>query len=144
MSNPESITVSLDWAKKLKEAGWPQTGQCFYWIAHKGKGMAAVAFYKHVQNGRYGKSVVFGAAPTAEEILRRLPEAIYLGPEREALYLSVMPDDYKWIVLYSPEYDQRRCDKENFWKRDRESLANASAAMYCYLAEKKLLPATHG
>jgi len=75
----------------------------------------------------------------AEEIISKLPEALYLGEERNAVYLSIMPDGSKWIVLYSPEYDQRRCDKENFWKRSKNSLADAAAIMYVFLVEQELL-----
>jgi len=155
---PESITVSLDLAKQLRDAGYPQgfsgvfapqtveridqilpanqlDGSYFYWMDvrsdyTKGEPSPQV-------ESIYCNYPMIAAAPTAEEILRKLPEVLYLGEERVAVYLNALPDDNKWIVSYSEE---RNCDVPDFWKRDKESLANAAAAMYLYLFSHNLLP----
>lgn len=160
-SAPESIVVSLEWAKKLMEAGWPQTtdDSYFQWSNHilvfeyedlgcpKAEpvgnpqyGMTPTKFKiqrssqipELSEQETNGELIVF-AAPTAEEILRRLPTFLQL--EDGAYDLRILKMTGHFNVWYS------RADTvfpeggvmEN-------SLANASAAMYVYLAENKLLP----
>ena len=62
MTTPASFTVSLDWAKKLKDAGWPQDDALFWW--------------HHWFDGEDRKTelqpsgvslTTFAAAPTAED-----------------------------------------------------------------------------
>ncbi len=127
---PESITVSLEWAKKLKEAGWPQDEQTVNHWRRKGEIYSVGGFTTWCL-----------AAPTAEEILRRLPD--YIGTEYVLVTVRDHPEN-KWSVNYirisekgvnyhpDHEFRARPCDGD--------SLANAAAAMWCYLAENKLLP----
>lgn len=127
---PESITVSLEWAKKLKEVGYPQ-GECTFWWQNS---------YCPIENA-YVDNVVpfetrkneFGvkyiAAPTAEQILRRLPCVPSDFPLTIARYSTG-----GYYIDYSPE----NSDKQQVIEAD--TLANAAAAMYCYLAENNLLP----
>ena len=129
------ITVSLEWAKKLKEAGWLQDGALFCWwlrIGHTEYELSPAIFLK---NGEF-------AAPTAEEILRRLPEAIKY-PVRNAIEyeLFIRPfddsDERHWEVIYAKDIDN--VDNTPLHETTG-TLANAAAAMYCYLADNKLLP----
>ena len=135
-TGPESIVTSLDWSKKLKEAGWPQDDSYLFWCRHP--------ISPEPNEWELGKSIIaclypdteFFAAPTAEEILRRLPR--YLASTGGLnMTLTITPYADKWTVEYLlPElgYDN------SVLPQTHVSLANAAAAMYCYLAEQKLLP----
>ncbi|CAN5475199.1 hypothetical protein BH11PLA2_BH11PLA2_29810 [soil metagenome] len=131
MTTPESITVSLDWAKKLKDAGWPQENGLHYWHGWEGDKNT----FLRATDGRVGTINAFHqmfAAPTAEEILRRLPE--YLTDGELRYYLNLFP---AWVIRYSYPDDEMgsiiKCHNRD------SSLANAAAAMWCNLAEQKLL-----
>ena len=137
MSTPSTITVSLEWAKKLKEAGWPQSEPLHYWHRNVGQWYVyAKDFSEHdfnmVDGANFPADV---AAPTAEEILRRLPYEIM--DEGEAFELVIAPRRHGgWNVFYTHENGENRCaalEKE-------DSLANAAAAMWVYLKEHDLLP----
>jgi len=144
---PESIVVSLENAKLLKAAGWAQEPSVFYWQWFEDDrewpnwdgNSAWYCDQMHVGLDDYDDGECYAAA-TAEEILWKLPKVLHIGEKREAVYLSIKMDSNKWIVLYSPDYDQRRCNKENFWKQSKTSLSDALSSMYCHLAEHKLLP----
>ena len=132
------ITVSLEWAKKLKEAGWLQDGALFCWwlrIGHTEYELSPAIFLK---NGEF-------AAPTAEEILRRLPVYFTKGNEKRVMRI-MKHEDGRYSVFYEsyaiktgmgelPYYDIPEIKKH-------DTLANASASMYCYLAENNLLPSS--
>lgn len=138
LSGPDAIVTSLDWSKKLKEAGWPQESTFFWaraarldewevvidaeisWIGNdniKGSGCGCCE--------RDDELADKFAAPTAEEILRRLPRTV--GEAELALNHGPI-DGEPWYIFYPGVRGIR-----DF------SLANAAAAMYCYLAENKLL-----
>ena len=128
---PSSIVTSLEWSKKLKEAGWPQDDYLFIW-----RGPApqhgrpdwnlGECFDTHANDGCF-------AAPTAEEILRKLPKLIVHKEIHSRLYITPYENDYE--VGYSPQWNEGI--KLN---RAEESLADAAAAMFVFLAEQKLLP----
>lgn len=112
---PESIVVSLDYAKRLKEAGWPQyRGEVFGWFEDASGDWSVCVVESFPEDDHI-------AAPTAEEILRRLPSAV----------ISFLPfEKSPWMVMVN-EAGHDVCET---------TLANAAAACYCYLAENKLLP----
>jgi len=153
---PESITVSLDLAKQLKEVGWEQQGTQFWWcvtvkpyVTFNPQGV----FAPHEK--RIG--IIHGglfAAPTAEEILRRLPPSVPMKsdfPNMEddsrnpTVYLplrikcgapkrgSITP---RWMVLYRDEMNEPAC----IGVQIEDTLADAAARMYCYLSSHNLLP----
>jgi hypothetical protein len=113
---PESITVGLEWAKKLKEAGWPQDQSQFHWLRRGDQW--DVSFWR--EGGRLGFDEGI-ASPTAEEILRRLPE-----------HFQVWRSHGMWSCDNGLDQSQ--------WMKDYDSAANAAASMYVYLAEHSLLP----
>jgi hypothetical protein len=149
----ESIVTSLEWSRKLKEAGWPQPVQdaAPFWFWYEEK--------LHLMSGRETDSGCYGpcwsykdghiddwsfenrnphisaiaAAPTAEEILRRLPEEFgecCLDAHR------FLAHEGFWRVCYEV-IDDGKHDMPHHVLGD--TLANAAAAMYCYLAENALL-----
>lgn len=138
-TTPPTITVSLDWAKKLREAGWPRLGSIFWWRCYTSKGMDSETwvletidrYWPHADGRRYTYSEPL-AAPTAEEILRRLPKFITEDGMVHRRHVH-------W------DYGDNRVEygRNHVYCADAESLANAAAAMYCYLAEQNLLPSPH-
>lgn len=125
MHEAESICVSLDMAKKLYDLGFrPVT--VFSWYKNSGD-----EYFIDRQN-EYG--IFECAAPTAEEILRRLPWKIerdgstfFLRIERWNDSLDVL----SWRVIYPNLHAFTNIDN---------SLANASASMWLFLKEHSLLP----
>lgn len=109
-STPEQIVTSLYWSRQLQKAGWPEYESTFCWCCIAGEN------FKLKMSSAPRPSF---AAPTAEEILRRVAEL------------------KGWDLLVSFE-------RLLAWIRLQQmpvfgSLANASAAWYCYLAENGLL-----
>lgn len=137
-----AITVSLEWAKKLKEAGLEQGITIGNWRPSTNDFYRKQQQYEiHFTSGSYRNEKSFDA-PTAEEILRRLPEAIKY-PVRNAIEyeLFIRPfddlDERHWEVIYAKDIDN--VDNTPLHETTG-TLANAAAAMYCYLADNKLLP----
>lgn len=119
---PEEIVTSLDWSKKLEEAGWPQDQSIFWWkyeVTFSGN------FWMVGQ--RPHKDAEKFAAPTAEEILRRLPKEELTIRHRNSL----------WMIDFL-RFDENG-NKTHSYIFEGDTLANAAAACYCYLAEQKLL-----
>lgn len=131
------ITVSLDMAKKLKEAGWPHLDTVHYWC-HLDGVYVAIA----LQHPRENEI----AAPTAEEILWRLPEEIpydAVGTLKGSdFWLEIAKSRFwgntPWEIRYRENAGMTFWDCPEPIRAD--TLANAVAAMYCYLADQKLLP----
>jgi hypothetical protein len=144
-------TVTLETAKALKEAGYPQNTQFVYSgfkqnypisIGYKGNGYIAVTQVDENRND-IGLNVlpdseyeVIIAAPTAEEILEQLPFFIKTK-ENQIYYLSIkitMKGDRKQYLVEYLGY---------VWgiKQDNglELLAEAAAKMWLYLKKEGLL-----
>jgi hypothetical protein len=144
--NPESITVDLEHAKMLKEAGWPQAETIWYWFDYVWSDHKIVMkdhdYWSRCQNKaaypERGDAFCDFAAPTAEEILRRLPQG-FEDPDCE-LKIDCMGDDAnsiakrEWFVSYENE------NEDWIMKMMSDScLANAAASMWCYLKKNGLL-----
>lgn len=94
----QPITVSLEWAKELRKAGWPQHGQFFYWWHLRETGhfdekkqwkiVTKDDFAVTLDNERY-------AAPTASEIIRKIP-----CERRSEVQLERLDDPNEWAALY--------------------------------------------
>ena len=140
MNEPQSITVSLEWAKKLKEAGWPQVtpqnpASLFYWAHFIGLEEPALVYASKVEMIRFDEFEILLSAPTADEILRRLPNDLTLKNEKEGAKscpLRIGKFEKRWDVRYFLR-------GTNFLFLD-DSLADACAEMWCYLSANKLLP----
>lgn len=119
--NPD-ITVSLAKAKALKEAGFDQGDCYFFWVDGERVARQTLAYM-----GSYYAEEEAVAAPTAEEILRRLPEVdIHTQWVMEKVSFMVnkkrVPGVHKALHFHS------------------DSLADALSKMYIHLAENNLLP----
>jgi len=136
---PSEITVSLEWAEKLQVAGWPQEQSVFYWQWYEDDrewptwdgNSEWYCDHMHVSLDEYDDGQCY-AAPTAEEVLRKLPAHI----QDDRMAILRMGDTYGVYYLHheSGYVDERR------HLRLSDTLANAAASMFVFLAEQKLLP----
>lgn len=162
---PESITVSLEMAKALKEAGWEQD------IYVKEKPQSQYVYMQddlhliHVDNdtdwilgndyqsgSRELEEYGYCTAPTAEEILRELPDPVKFPDNYEGSirfnegYLLIEHDNEDWSAQYYHcvyggfKATVQRKDKEEWVVKNADTLANAAAQMWVYLKEHNLLP----
>lgn len=132
MTTRESITVSLELAKELKEAGWPQEDSIFWWqIPSQRRFKPWVSWCRNESVDDEPATPL--AAPTAEEVLRQLPVDVMIGDRENRIEMlkrqGVKEDKY---------YVNLRFYTEVIEFLDG-SLANAAAKMYCYLAKNNLL-----
>jgi hypothetical protein len=153
---PESIVVSLEWAKKLKEAGYPKD-DCSHYYSDTRKSWKPyncdhLGEFVPFENGDL--EVTWGiielhhsrddavqaakgynnseplAAPTAEEIMRALPDWIYCKK-------SSFGPAGRWMC--AEKEGHVRVPKGFHSLFECDSLSNAVAAMWCYLKEQNLL-----
>lgn len=131
---PESITVYLETAKKLKEAGWSQTKCEFYWIDLYIDDKKLMC--KHCLEKPFGSYDEIAAAPTAEEILRELPKMLEI--DNEWYHISIRSDstvkDHWYISYLTLEKEKEKC-----FQQGSNGLANAAAEMWIYLKTNNLL-----
>ena len=142
-------TVSLETAKQLKEAGYPQ-----------GYEYALLNYYKNdageeiTSRGYTDMELFLGgsnwekicAAPTAEDILDQLPVVIDTKDPRGAFELVITKHHQKqnqYGVLYTkPFLGNLHTDDQHFTLEERqynESLAESAAKMYLYLKKEELI-----
>ena len=152
MTTPESITVNLDYAKRLKAAGWPQRESLHWWIEFYNSSstdpntmLSALitdeTWYYGEHTDRAGpyrersylKKLKRFAAPTASEILGMLPRRLTVEGDADGKWICINShaDREGWKIGYL-EHPYRFLAVES-------TLANAAAAMYVYLAEHSLL-----
>lgn len=144
---PEQNVTSLEWSKKLKEAGWPQEDSVFRWAIQKWGDYHVEPFVEYALVGEmwnpitqepHHKTHTLIAAPTAEEILRRLPDCI--EPDFRIFVDRRLPSK-KWTVNYRTPIDALIPRKAKTMHEETSvTLANAAAAMWIYLKENSLLP----
>lgn len=133
MDSPQSTVTSLEWAKKLQVAGFPQQTEFFIDTRNPD-----ILVWDKMHAWDWNDC--FAATPTAEEILRRLPPVIEEPPRWENGIgmqgkLTTQPNaKNEWVVSYDAGHGPRMV------AHIKESLADAAAAMYVWLAEHKLLP----
>jgi len=147
----EQICVSKEWAEKLKEAGFEQESLLKYCGGHtyyqdNDDGVFEACPYDGILDedeycaGAGMTCEFFIAAPTASEILEKLPEAIEYqvdknepGTRDYEIRISVdINGDY--LIMYS-DFTANRL----LWGISDKSLSNALAKMYCYLESKNLI-----
>lgn len=139
-------TVSIELAKELKEAGFPQGGLSFNWIMVDGEYRVyhVSAEFRLIDYKSSVEKVC--SAPTAEEILESLP--VFVQFEKESLPFSFriekeiggdFPDEF--VVLYV-RYSKTINSERDYQERGRttnESLAEAAGKMWLYLKRNNLL-----
>ena len=148
MSNPEQIVVSLEMAKRLKEAGWEQEGTFFHWIcgSNAWREVQNIEVWEKIEGewgtGREVKDLEHYSAPTAEEIILTLPKGWKFREQSQEEYISKNGDPYVKngiiAVYYSWESQQKfpheiSCGEGN-------SLADSAAEMWLFLKKENLLP----
>ena len=125
----EQICVTKEWAEKLKEAGYPQ--ESLHWWG--GIGNMGI-WCDHVKDDLPAEEKRFTwiAAPTASEILEKLPTMV---EHRECnLFLGIWKRiSGECAVRYKPNFDRM------FLPVQFGSLPNALAKMYCYLVQENLI-----
>jgi hypothetical protein len=122
--------VSLELAKKLKEAGYPQEGEFWWWKNTDGY---------VVGNNNIG---AICSAPMVGELIELLPRGIEFGKINYTLTIGCN-EDYRFVAYeYSDSYGIP-FSSEPLKEIKNKSLLVALAKMYLYLAEHKLLEATH-
>jgi len=126
----ESIVVSLELAKELKEAGWPQNESVF---CVDTKGGLGVVLRDATQMGE--SQVIwnerFIAAPTAEEFLRNLPDKIaddVMTGTKSLLQIQAREKRKGWHIFYFDDSGAMG-----------STLANAAAIMWLHLKCNNLL-----
>ena len=143
MTTNQQITVSLEVAKRLAKAGWPQDECIFRWH----ETVTGSVLYPEGEEPYPGTENL--ASPTAEEILRRLPAHLIdrkkngdvVGYDLHCQKLSGMEivAGANWKLWYFRVRDGIEvAPLGNFSYGD--TLANASASMFCFLKENNLLP----
>jgi len=134
------ITVSLETAKSLRDAGWKQDNADFDWVissqSYGGESYGEeVLRARKISSGRPRKhSTLPTSAPTAEQILRELPQTM------DGYRLTIYPiwDVGAWCVTYlAPDHTPHEALEIDYVDK---SLANAAAEMWIYLKENNLLP----
>lgn len=126
-------TVSLEMAKKLKEAGFGQDTE-YKWLDYAGKGPHLNPFTKIGHTDNFEKLYeVICAAPTTDELLAELPETIHGAPVYQ---LAIEPIN----KIFWCGYQNHRSDGVEY---KREAVANtlpeALAKMWLWLKSQNLL-----
>lgn len=116
-------TVTLETAKALKEAGFPQITDLF-WTEMDGS--MHITEMRGIIHDDY-------AAPTSEEILEELASGIRIKAHHLYLQMGKMTDN-----LFTVSY-RSMTDIEMDIQKDAESLPEALAAMWLYLKKEGLL-----
>lgn len=129
MITPQSIIVSLEYAKLLKSAEWPQESTCFVWWSYNQE-TDWIVFERGTRNVDPSFCV---AAPTCEDILRILPKTIeqFQGTTGR-LYVNPYTNMYE--IGYSPTWDNQMLVKTE------RTLADAAASMWIHLKKNNLFP----
>lgn len=127
-------TVSLSLAKQLKEAGYSNEWSTFYW-EDLFDGNAQLVTEKEKAHYQDGKEIKYWAAPTADEILDRLPWQIKDGIDRGRLVVEKSFFDKRWKVTYVDYGSGGRFAQSN----EDENIADSAAKMWLYLKEQNLL-----
>jgi len=130
----EKYVVSLELAKKLKEAGWEKETVYWWWERRSSSGKLIT------QEARYkddppifldGNTVeIIAPAPLAEEMLEELPKKI---TKHSLTYWLTMDYDDAYIMTYSD------CDWFAIVQSMDKKLSNALARLWLWLKENGYL-----
>jgi len=128
----EQICVSKEWAEKLKEAGYPQKDSVFYWAIGGDKCENEWSLLYSDDEGWSSTDII--AAPTASEILEKLPSLIVVNTNNA--WLSCNKNIFN---LFEVGY----ATNDGFMDGhiEEKSLVDALAKMYCYLVSENIIKA---
>lgn len=142
MTTPASIVVSLEMAKALARAGWDQKKSHFWFSSsynrEKGRHHCVISSRGELtKRNRYIARENF-AAPTAEELLRKLPVSLSECRDDDLIILrnAIITE---WCIAYERRKSGHLHGKFIYDTRNL-SLADAAASMWVYLKEHNLLP----
>lgn len=134
-------TVSLELAKQLKEEGFPQETE-FYWVKpydinNDYTGDEPVIDWKEwLEHVEMEKSIIC-AAPTAEEILEKLPDGVFVKEADNDCFLEIRKNSKVEYVFEASYMDWK---KVIGYREYGITLAEAAGKMWLYLKENKLIP----
>ena len=120
----KTLCVSLDTAKALKAAGWTKPTHFQWLIKNNGSQPDQIVDFHtdHHSENHY----TYFPCPTAEEVLRELPEKIDLNEWRRDLqFIFISPEKGKWEVSYG-----------QFKKFKNKSLSEAAAQIWLWCVEQ--------
>ena len=122
--NIEKQVVSLELAKQLKDAGYPQEG-LWWWTNRMGR-FRIVSDVPHTQ---YVTDIYY-AAPTVAELGEKIKGVCF------SWYGTYVKDNECWYVFWAEDTQSFR-DKQ--WITDADTEANARAKMLLYLHKEGLI-----
>ncbi len=120
-NNPQPITVSLEKAKELREAGWI-IPTYFTWNTTTNSLCGGVSDMGYLW------------MPTAEEILRELPDHFVTNRTKRRLTIDLSDnriEEEQWAIFYGSHGE--------LYELYGFNLANAAASMWIYLKNNNLL-----
>ena len=130
MMKLENQVTSLELAKQLKEAGYPQEG-LFYWWKKAGL-TPKVDFHAYVKFSNYvDLKDIFVVAPTVAELGEALPDFV-----AEDFGLEMIKIGKSWVINYTWEYVN---ESGAIGGESSENLAECFALMWLKLKEEGLL-----
>jgi len=130
----DQICVTKEWAEKLKGAGYPQRDSVFYWAIGGDKCENEWRLLYSDDEGWSSTDII--AAPTASEILEKLPQIIEIEKTKFQLFISMVMDR-QYFVVYVDEKDYH--NNATFAIMACHELTQALAKMYCYLVSKNII-----
>jgi hypothetical protein len=137
MKIPEELCISLELAKKMKAADFPQTSW-FVWAKFEGKEWELMQLSEAVS---YENTVCeeWCAAPTAEEIIDVLPEGIRTGNQGHHTSADLLMKRYS--DGYYVQYESWCCgSSDTFLSKIDMKYSEAAGMMWLCLKEEKLFP----
>lgn len=126
------LTVSLEIAKKLKEAGYKQDNSLFYYQGYLHSEGRVELVTKEKLDGDYD----FIAAPTAEEFGEQLP-FIFVDKFPKAASNTNKKREYSLEIIKYKKY--WGCTYTGYDLQEGKTLTDALAKMWLYLKQHQLL-----
>lgn len=147
----EITGISLEKAKELKAAGFPQDipdaygdEQSKWWCQYEGQEPRELwcqsdEFNDDGTHGEEHECKVLYKSPSAEEILQKLPKEITIGRTKYILQIFWYTEDGCPCVRYVSDIGTDFWDEYPEYGVTRETLTEALSDMYIYLSQHNLL-----
>jgi hypothetical protein len=126
------VTTSLEISKQLKEEGYPQEAEYYYWFMEGEYQKLMPASWCLDERRQNDERYVFYASPTADELLERLPYGNIVFRRHNG----------KYITCEHPS--RQRSTKKGYVYTDKhfgsyDSAADALAKLWIYLKQHNLI-----